>query len=196
MRSSDVARGTSADELVRTATKHTYWRDEAEEGGTPVDGLLALFDRADVIVGFNTLGFDHLLLRRFYGRQPQDVHRYFAHRSKALDLMMRLRDVTNVYYKLDALLVENGLPCKTGSAAEAPKLWANSQRDQLEDYCAADVELTARLALVENLRLPGGTVVPHNVHGMRSAVAARRAAEEAFVVVHNTVGVSVDSHAS
>ena len=40
-------------EVLKLAKKHTFWRDQAEEGKSPVHELLALFDRALLIVGYN-----------------------------------------------------------------------------------------------------------------------------------------------
>ena len=55
-----------------------------------------IFDGAEVIVGFNCLAFDFPLLQRFYTSKK----RYLAHRCKCLDIMTRVRDVTDDYYKL------------------------------------------------------------------------------------------------
>lgn len=48
------------------------WRDVATDtsvpGGAPFEPLLAAFDSADLIVGYNCLAFDFPLLRKYYGR--------------------------------------------------------------------------------------------------------------------------------
>jgi len=87
-------------------------------------------------------------------------------------VMARVRDATGSYLKLDHLLYVNGLPQKTGSASDAPRLWEDDKRDELEAYCAADVELTARLALKEALSVDEAAL-PNAVHGMRSALVAQ-----------------------
>lgn len=182
-------------EIIKASEKRSWWRDEAVRGYTPVHGLLALFDKADVIVGFNCLGFDFPLLKRFYrraedGTPPQQ--RYINHRAKCLDIMIRVRDVSGQYVKLDTLLKENSLPCKTSDGAEAVRMWNENKREELQSYCEADVELTARLALKESILEPGGCLVPSSAYGIRSAVAAncatshrkkRAREEEDFVIV-------------
>lgn len=160
--------------VLALAKKHTFWRDKAAEGQTPVHDLLALFDRAVLIVGYNVFHFDFPLLWRFY--QNADgvtaTQRYYAHRAKTHDVMARVRDATGSYLKLDYLLHINNLPQKTGSAGDAPGLWRDDKRDELEAYCAADVELTAKLALKEALSVDEVTL-PNAVHGMRSALVSQ-----------------------
>ena len=59
----------------------TCWRDRASftSNGVPVppfEPLLAAFDEAAVIVGYNQLSFDMPLLRKYYGK---DMQRYMSH---------------------------------------------------------------------------------------------------------------------
>ena len=142
--------------------------------------LLDMFDEADVIVGYNCLQFDFPVMRRFYkmgARSTADAERrYTDHRAKTLDVMLRVRDASGCFLKLDSLLKSSGLESKSGEGAAAISLWESGKRDELEAYCAKDVEVTARLALEEQLTLPSGQVLPHQVHGLRSALAAKRAA--------------------
>ena len=171
----ESASDPDAQKALSLATKHTFWRDHAAEGQTPVHDLLALFDRAVLIVGYNVFHFDFPLLWRFY-KNTDDVtatQRYYAHRAKTLDVMARVRDATGRYLKLDYLLYNNSLPQKTGSAADAPRLWEDDKRDELEAYCAADVQLTARLALQDALTVDDDVTLPNAVHGMRSALIAQ-----------------------
>ena len=79
-----------------------------------------IFDGAEVIVGFNCLAFDFPLLQRFYTSKK----RYLAHRCKCLDIMTRVRDVTDDYYKLDKLLKDNELSTKTSNGNNAIRLRA------------------------------------------------------------------------
>lgn len=177
--SNSIVRNGSPDEVVAQATKMTWWRDIAEKGCSPIDSLLDLFDGADVIVGYNCLAFDFPLIKRFY--KPVSglsaTQRYIEHRSKTLDIMARVRDVTGTYYKLDKLLMENGLPVKCGDGQKAVQMWAANDRENLERYCATDVDVTAKLSLIENIKISGQQrlSLPQHVHGLRSALAARRA---------------------
>lgn len=174
-----VVRNAIPDDVLAQATRMTWWRDVAEEGGTPIDTLLDLFDGADVIVGYNCLAFDFPLIRRFYRpiSKLNATQRYIEHRSKTLDIMARVRDVSGTYYKLDKLLMDNGLPTKCGDGQKAVQMWAANEREELEQYCATDVDLTAKLSLFENINIngPQKLCIPHHVHGLRSAIASKRA---------------------
>ena len=50
--SEPILAGAPEEQVLAQSTRHTYWRDVADTapGSTPVDGLLALFDRAEVIL--------------------------------------------------------------------------------------------------------------------------------------------------
>jgi hypothetical protein len=153
------------DELLECGENHIVcWRDCA---GT-FDRLLRAFDDASVIVGYNQMHFDMPLLRKYYGR---NVGRYQSHLTKCMDPFVTVRAITSEWIALDALLSLNGLPAKTGVGGDAVKLWnaiqmgdaeeASASRAQLQEYCIADVERTARLVLLERLRVPGcGQGVP------------------------------------
>ena len=109
-----VLERSSHEDILRESKRFHYWRDGEKESTNynPVHHLLELFDGADVIVGFNCLGFDFPLLKRFYMMGKTSVapsQRYMDHRSKCLDIMVRVRDATGMYTKLDNLLKTNSL---------------------------------------------------------------------------------------
>lgn len=184
--SEPILAGAPEEQVLAQSTRHTYWRDVADTapGSTPVDGLLALFDRAEVIVGYNVLSFDFPLIRRFYA---QDHRRYYRHRCKTLDVMQRVRDLTGTFCKLDVLLDLNSLPPKSGKGADAINLWNQGRRFELEEYCNMDVVLTARLALLHALYFSDYlSEIPNRVHGVRAALVAARSESievDGFVVV-------------
>lgn len=188
------APASRVDEVLRSAVTRTFWRDEAKDGRTPVHELLELFDAARCIIGYNVLGFDFPLIRRFY-RQVKpgqtSLQRYVDHRAKTVDLMHRIVDSTGLYMKLDAVLKENGLPQKSANGLEAIRLWEADERDALQSYCALDVSLTLRLCLSSFLAC-GGFLLPCKVYGIRSALVAEEASknpprmklDEPFVVIN------------
>mgnify|MGYP006138541455 CR=1 FL=1 len=173
-----VVRGASPDDIISQATKMVWWRDVAEKGCTPVDSLLELFDSADVIVGYNCLAFDFPLIRRFYKSRKDTnyIQRYMDHRCKTLDVMARVRDISGVYYKLDNLLLENGMPTKISDGSNAVRMWDEGRRCELEEYCASDVELTARLALMETINFSVShqkLSMQQHAHCIRGAINAK-----------------------
>lgn len=163
-----------ADEILAHSTRHWWWRDVSEKGSNPIVSLLKLFDDAELIVGFNCLGFDFPLIRRFY-RPSEEVlypkQRYVDHRSKTLDIMARIRDATGNYYKLDELLKKNGLQTKSSNGKEAIRMWEEGRRDELKAYCAKDVVLTARLGLLESIRIEDHLKVTSRLFGIRNQLS-------------------------
>lgn len=176
-----------AQRLIEQAVDRVIcWRDRSgiDAAGSitpPFEPLLAAFDSAAVIVGYNQLGFDMPLLRKYYNR---DMKRYTAHRLKCLDPFVIVRSLTDEWIGLNALLVANGLSPKTGHGKGAVELWdavqmaspeqARSARAELEKYCVADVERTARLVLLPTLQIPSKVPLelPNACCGLASRLAA------------------------
>lgn len=178
------------EQALKNSKQHTFWRDVAEDGKDPLFELLNLFDRAEVIVAYNGLGFDFPVIRKHYGSGKTSRRRYLEHRLKTLDPMLKLAQATDMpYVKLDKLLEWNKLPRKIGSGLEAIKLWEESRRDELEAYCAQDVASLANLVHLDKLSLGQTGWLPNRVHGVASALMAERALqpvpleEEEFVLV-------------
>ena len=183
----ELCRGPDPAAALAKGTHHSFWRDVAEEGQDPFEGLLRLFDAAEVIVGYNAGDFDFPLLQKHYGCKGGG--RYLSHRMKLLDPFEKLKAATGVWIKLDDLLVANAIPQKTGNGLEAIRLWEEGKRDELQAYCTYDVIALARLCLLRQLRVPCvGVVAPGPVFSIAAALAAAREGEverdsESFVLV-------------
>lgn len=185
----ELCRGPDPAAALAKGVHRHWWRDVAEKGRDPFEGLLRCFDEAAVIVGFNAGDFDFPLLEKHYGSSSRGRERYLAHRMKLLDPFERLKAATGVWHKLDSLLKANDIPQKTGDGLEAIKLWQDGNRDKLLAYCQYDVLALARLCLLRQLRTPYElVVVPGPLFSIAAAVAAVREGErgkdaEAFVMV-------------
>lgn len=156
--------------IVRAAQRITCWRDViAHKGADPFAELFKAFDDAELIVGFNTFEFDFPLLYKYYG--TNNHARYVQHRLKCLDIFSRIRAATSRWPKLDALLQENDLKPKSGTGADAIKLWNEQRRSELEAYCQVDVQRTIELAMLPRMRM-GGAWIPGHVYGVGPAVQA------------------------
>jgi len=150
----------------------TLWRDIDEDDEGPFEPMLKAFDAAEVIGSFNGLGFDHLLLWKYY---RGDKQRYQQHQTKAHDMFARLRDATTFWYKLDDLLKTNGVPTKTANGLLAIQWWQEGERELLQEYCEADVRCLAKLLAQPRLALPRTRFVVENyTFGLASAIAAAR----------------------
>jgi len=186
-----IEAGAPIDEIMSRGVMYNWWRDVAEDGNNPLVSLLALFDGAEAIVGYNCNGFDFPLIKRFY-RPTQSttkpVQRYVDHRTKTLDIMSRVRDATGYYMKLDDLLNRNGLSSKSSNGKEAVGMWERGERDELKNYCNTDVMLTARLALLETVAVSDTVRIGGAGCGLRAFLALQRAtkpigAYDSFVLV-------------
>jgi hypothetical protein len=169
----------------------TLWRDVDETGEGPFEPMLKAFDEAEVIASFNGLGFDHLLLWKYY---KGDKQRYQEHQTKTHDMFARLRESTTIWYKLDDLLKANGVPTKTANGLLAIKWWADGERDLLQEYCEADVRCLAKLLVQPRLALPRSKFVVENyTFGAASALAAALESRRIADALANGAGLVASS---
>ena len=116
-------------------------RDGFESQGKPLEffepdlpKLWPVLERADVIVGFNTDGFDFPTLKPYY---PGKITSW-----PSLDLLARLKQSQGHRVSLDALASETLGTKKSGSGLDALKYYASGQLDKLASYCMKDVAIT------------------------------------------------------
>lgn len=148
---------------MKTSTSITCWRDDervaqnTQKGEeslwlSPFEPLFQAMDRASLIYCYNGLGFDFLVMKKYYGA---NTTRYQHHVAKTVDVFCRVRDLVDEWPKLDLLLSKNGLSTKTADGLQAICMWKSGMRKELEAYCRSDVELLARLSFKAD-----GIVVP------------------------------------
>lgn len=99
--------------------------------------LWPLFETADVIVGFNSIGFDMEVLRPLYPGNVDDLPH--------LDLMMRFKESTGHRISLDSIAKETLGKQKTGHGLDAIKYYKQGRLKELASYCLMDVEITRDL---------------------------------------------------
>ena len=151
----------------------TFWIDSGKQGSRVAD-LLDLMDKAFLIVSFNGIGFDALVLRQYY----TDLTRFCSHMAKQFDVFVGVRAAMpcEKWPKLDWLLGKNGLNPKEASGLQAVEWWKTGSpedRAKLASYCLADVNLLAQLALLPELNVGRAIPIPNYCFGVASAVAAR-----------------------
>ena len=132
---------------LNSVRRETYWHNsyssEVSEKSSmsSISDLCTLLSKCKGHVGFNSERFDMVVLKKYFAT-TQD------YQDAAARLYDPFQDIVRSglgYFSLNALLVQNGLSSKTASGAEAPKMWNEQRYDQLEAYCASDVELLAQL---------------------------------------------------
>lgn len=99
--------------------------------------LWSVFERADLIIGFNSLGFDMEVLRPLY---PGNVDN-LPH----MDLMLKFKEATGHRISLDSLAKETLGKQKIGHGLDAIKYYKQGRLKELATYCLMDVEITRDL---------------------------------------------------
>lgn len=101
------------------------------------DRLPTLLEHADVIVGFNNIGFDLPALQPYY---PGNILKL-----PQLDLLDVIKNVAGHRVSLDAVAKETLGTQKSGNGLDAIMYYQTKQFDKLASYCMKDVEITRDL---------------------------------------------------
>jgi len=105
----------------------TYFEDQ-------VDKLIAHLQRADLIVGFNVIGFDYSVLRGYT--------RFDFRELNTLDIMRDVHSHLNYRVSLDGLAQATLDTKKSADGLMALRWWKQGRLDLIEKYCRHDVEIT------------------------------------------------------
>lgn len=98
------------------------------------DRLPGLLEGADVIIGFNNIGFDLPALKSFY---PGDINKL-----PQLDILNIIHNTAGHRVSLDAVAKETLGTKKIGHGLDAINYYQNKEFDKLAAYCMKDVEIT------------------------------------------------------
>jgi hypothetical protein len=135
--------------------------EEAFSDSKALTEVQSIFDRADVIVGFNILKFDNNLLRA-HGIKVDDAKCYDILKQiwYANGLTGTFHPKTHGGYGLDTVSKANGGTGKseTVSGAQAPFLWQDGKRTEVVEYCIQDVMVTK--GLLDTIFSQGGLINP------------------------------------
>jgi DEAD/DEAH box helicase domain-containing protein len=100
-----------------------------------VDGLIDQLRRADLVVGFNHIGFDYEVLMAF---TVLDLKEHL----QSLDLMLDLEQRIGVKVKLDAVASATLGTGKTADGLDAIRWWQQGKISEIARYCCYDVKVT------------------------------------------------------
>lgn len=123
-------------------------------GDANIEEAISILNTYDIVVGFNTVGFDWKLLRATYPMLYQTT--YAKRVSKDFDILREIwislgldpdnfNGKTHGGYKLDHVAEETVQLRKTGDGANAPKLYQQGLLFELIDYCVQDVKIEKEL---------------------------------------------------
>jgi DEAD/DEAH box helicase domain-containing protein len=96
--------------------------------------LWPVMEQADVIIGFNTNGFDLPALSPYY---PGDITKL-----PSLDLLDIIKNTYGRRISLDSIAKTTLKSHKSGSGLDAITYYENQEFDKLASYCMKDVEIT------------------------------------------------------
>ena len=108
----------------------TYFEDR-------IDELIDLLQSADLVVGFNVIGFDYSVLRGY--------SRYDFRELNTLDILREVHSHLNYRVSLQGLATATLNARKTADGLQALRWWKQGRLDLIEEYCRHDVQLTRDL---------------------------------------------------
>ncbi len=129
---------------------HSDWNDESLVfGEDEILQAIEVMREADVITGFNILGFDNPLLKATLDRLEIAVEDWTVLVEKCYDPFNCVKIATKSQipkgWKLDNIAKSVLTVCKSGDGAEAPGLWQRGEHETLRSYVKQDVVVESEL---------------------------------------------------
>jgi DEAD/DEAH box helicase domain-containing protein len=118
------------------------WDNRTDEYSTylekDVEDLIAHLQRADLVVGFNIIGFDYTVLKGYNSK-------FDFNQLNTLDILREIHQQLKYRVSLDSLARETLDSPKSADGLQALKWWKQGRIDLISEYCKKDVEVTRRL---------------------------------------------------
>lgn len=121
---------SSSDDNADKWVFKTFLRDD-------IPALLAELQRADLVIGFNSRGFDFRVLQPFCDFEVRSLPN--------LDLMVDLKAVAGFRPGLGNCCEATWGESKSSNGLESLQWWREGRRDEVIAYCKHDVSLTRKL---------------------------------------------------
>lgn len=110
--------------------EYIFWENE-------LDKFVDFIVDADIIVGFNSLGFDVPILQNYSAINLKKLPHY--------DIMDEFKKIAGHRIKLEDLAQNTLGEGKSGSGLDALRYWSEGKLDELAKYCLDDVKVTKKL---------------------------------------------------
>lgn len=120
----------------------SFWNDDTLGLGAPLSFYVHALDHAKRIVFYNGKGFDLKVSSKLHRTRPGSLQNWL---SCTFDPFDRLEKNDFGKCELDTLLLNNGLPRKSGSGKNAPTMYRDCIYEELQEYNRLDVELLRKL---------------------------------------------------
>ena len=111
----------------RTDEFTTYFEDRVQD-------LIEHLKSADLIVGFNCIGFDYSVLRGYT--------RYDFRNLETLDMLLEIKEQLNFRVSLNSLAQSTLEKKKSADGLQSLRWWKQGRLDLIEKYCRDDVAIT------------------------------------------------------
>jgi DEAD/DEAH box helicase domain-containing protein len=108
----------------------SYFKEELKD-------LWPIFEKADLLIGFNSDHFDIPLLNKYYSGDLSKI--------KSLDLLKEVKSSLGRRIKLDTLAEATLGKNKSGNGLEAVTWWKQGKFDEVKKYCLDDVKITKEI---------------------------------------------------
>ncbi len=115
---------------VYDSTTDTYSAFEQHE----FSKMWPIFERADVLIGFNSEHFDMPLLNKYYAGDLTKIHH--------VDILKEIKNTFGRRMKLDQIAEGTLGIRKSGHGLEAVTWWRNGEKEKVKKYCLDDVKIT------------------------------------------------------
>jgi DEAD/DEAH box helicase domain-containing protein len=137
----DVGGRTAMRELGMSVGVVYSFRDDAFQAFLEPEAgrLVDLLRSAELVVGFNLLGFDYEVLKGYRDVPLETI--------PTLDIMFHLQERLGFRPKLDSVVQATLGAGKTADGLQALLWWKEGRLDLIEQYCTEDVRLTRDLYL-------------------------------------------------
>ncbi len=102
-----------------------------------IDGLISLLKQADLVVGYNILGFDYEVLRGYTDLDFDGLPTF--------DLMYDLEERLGFRPRLESVVTATLGEGKTADGLQALEWWKLGEVEKIAEYCREDVRVTRDL---------------------------------------------------
>ncbi len=110
-----------------TDSYNSYFKEELKN-------LWPIFEKADLLIGYNSDHFDIPLLNKYYSGDLTKI--------KSLDLLKEIKNSLGRRIKLDTIAEATLGTNKTASGLEAVTWWKQGKFEEVKKYCLDDVRIT------------------------------------------------------
>lgn len=99
--------------------------------------LWPILEKADLLIGYNSLHFDLPLLNKYYSGDLSKIQH--------IDLLKEIKDVYGRRMKLDQVAEGTLGTKKSGHGLQAITWWKNGEIEKVKKYCLDDVKITKEI---------------------------------------------------